>query len=73
MARSALDVRARHAARRRADDRRGHRRDQGPPARWPIHTADASLAVHYEADVLITDNGPLDLTEGMSELPDIVG
>ena len=43
------------------------------PRAWPIHTADASLAVHYEADVLITDNGPLDLTEGMSELPDIVG
>lgn len=43
------------------------------PRAWPIHTADASLAVHYEADVLISDNGPLDLTEGMSELPDIVG
>lgn len=41
--------------------------------RWPIHTADGSLAVHYEADVLITEDGPMDLTEGMQELPDIVG
>ncbi len=40
---------------------------------WPIYTADGSLAVHYEADVLITDDGPRDLTEGMQDLPDIVG
>jgi len=43
---------------------------------WPIFTADGSLAVHYEADVLITapgDDGPRNLTEGMNELPDIVG
>jgi methionyl aminopeptidase len=40
---------------------------------WPIFTADGSLAVHYEADVLITEDGPRDLTEGMQELPDIVG
>jgi len=40
---------------------------------WPIHTADGSVAVHYEADVLITDAGPRDLTEGMQSLPDIVG
>ena len=40
---------------------------------WPIYTADGSLSVHYEADVLITDDGPLDLTEGMDQLPDVVG
>jgi len=40
---------------------------------WPVYTADGSNAVHYEADVLITENGPRDLTEGMQDLPDIVG
>jgi methionyl aminopeptidase len=40
---------------------------------WPIYTADGSLSVHYEADVLITDDGPIDLTEGMDQLPDVVG
>ena len=46
---------------------RSERRD------WPIFTRDGSLSVHYEADVLITDDGPRDLTEGMQDLPDIVG
>jgi methionyl aminopeptidase len=41
--------------------------------RWPIFTADGSLSVHYEANVLITESGPRDLTEGMDQLPDIVG
>jgi len=40
---------------------------------WPIFTADGSLAVHYEADVLVTSDSPRDLTEGMQDLPDIVG
>ncbi|MEM7229023.1 MAG: type I methionyl aminopeptidase [Planctomycetota bacterium] len=40
---------------------------------WPIFTADGSLSVHYEADVLITPDGPRDLTTGMDQLPDIVG
>ncbi|MFO0828200.1 MAG: type I methionyl aminopeptidase [Phycisphaerales bacterium] len=40
---------------------------------WPIFTADRSLSVHYEADVLITAEGMRDLTAGMSDLPDIVG
>lgn len=40
---------------------------------WPIFTADGSLSVHYEADVLITPDGPRNLTEGMRELPDVVG
>ena len=41
--------------------------------RWPIFTADGSLSVHYEADILITEDGPCDLTEGLEELPDVVG
>jgi len=41
--------------------------------KWPVETADGSLAVHYEANILITKEGPCDLTEGMDELPDIVG
>lgn len=40
---------------------------------WPIYSADRSLAVHYEADVLVTDDGIRDLTAGLNELPDIVG
>jgi len=40
---------------------------------WPIFTEDGSLSVHYEADVLITEDGPRDLTEGMDDLPDVVG
>jgi methionyl aminopeptidase len=40
---------------------------------WPIYTADGSLSVHYEADILITEDGPVDLTEGMDRLPDVVG
>jgi methionyl aminopeptidase len=46
---------------------------QSRHGQWPIFTADGSLSVHYEADVLITDDGPRDLTEGMGTLPDIVG
>lgn len=40
---------------------------------WPIFTADGSLAVHYEHDVLITEEGPRVLTEGLDELPDALG
>lgn len=40
---------------------------------WPILTADRSMSVHYEHDVLITEEGPRVLTEGMDDLPDIVG
>lgn len=39
---------------------------------WPIWTADGSLSVHYEADVLITDQGPENLTEGLFELRDVI-
>jgi methionyl aminopeptidase len=40
---------------------------------WPIFSADHSISVHYEADVLISDEGPIDLTEGLQDLPNIVG
>ena len=40
---------------------------------WPIWTADGSLSVHYEADVLVTEKGPVNLTEGLFALPEIVG
>jgi methionyl aminopeptidase len=43
------------------------------PRKWPIYTADGSRAVHYEADVLITERGPRNLTEDMNRLPDVVG
>jgi methionyl aminopeptidase len=39
---------------------------------WPIWTGDGSLAVHYEADVLITAHGPRNLTEGLFERPDVI-
>lgn len=39
---------------------------------WPIHTADGSLSVHYEHDVLITEDGPEILTEGLEEIPDVI-
>ena len=41
--------------------------------RWPIFSADGSRSVHYEADVLIAEDGPIDLTEGLASLPEIVG
>jgi methionyl aminopeptidase len=40
---------------------------------WPIFTADGSISVHYEANILITEDGPEDLTEGLDMLPDIIG
>lgn len=43
------------------------------PGEWPIVTADGSMSVHYEADVLITEAGPRDLTEGLSSVPDVLG
>ena len=40
---------------------------------WPIYTEDDSLSVHYEADIHITEDGPVNLTEPLFELPEIVG
>ncbi|MCH2141229.1 MAG: type I methionyl aminopeptidase [Phycisphaerales bacterium] len=51
----------------------GHHNITSDPNAWPIRTADGSLAVHYEADVLITDDGPDVLTHQMFDLPSIVG
>ncbi|MFO0872957.1 MAG: type I methionyl aminopeptidase [Phycisphaerales bacterium] len=46
---------------------------RGERGRWPIFTADGSLSVHYEADVLITPDGPRNLTAALDELPEVVG
>lgn len=43
------------------------------PRKWPIRTADGSLAVHYEHDILVMPDGPRVLTEGLYDLPMIVG
>lgn len=43
------------------------------PRTWPIFTADGSLSVHYEADLMVTEDGVANLTQGMCGLPDVVG
>ncbi|MEM9064757.1 MAG: M24 family metallopeptidase [Planctomycetota bacterium] len=44
-----------------------------PNGPWPIHSRDGSLAVHHEHDVLITESGPRVMTEGLDDLPDVLG
>jgi methionyl aminopeptidase len=39
---------------------------------WPIYTADGSLSVHYEHDVLVTETGHRVLTEGLDDINDII-
>ncbi len=39
---------------------------------WPIFTADGSASVHYEHDVLITEEGPRLLTEGLEDIRDVI-
>jgi methionyl aminopeptidase len=39
---------------------------------WPIFIADGSQCVHYEHDVLVTDDGPRVLTEGLDEIEDVI-
>lgn len=39
---------------------------------WPEHTADGSLAVHFEHDVLIKESGPRVLTEGLEEIEMVI-
>jgi len=39
---------------------------------WPIFTADGSLSVHYEHDVLITPDGPRVLTSGLEQIDDVI-
>jgi methionyl aminopeptidase len=43
------------------------------PRQWPIRTADGSLSVHYEANVIVTAEGCRNLTQGMRDLPEVVG
>lgn len=42
------------------------------PGGWPMYTADGSIAVHYEHDVMITPHGPVVLTAGLEELETII-
>ncbi len=39
---------------------------------WPVFTDDASMSVHHEHDVLMTEDGPRVLTAGLEELPDVI-
>jgi methionyl aminopeptidase len=39
---------------------------------WPVRTADGSMCVHYEHDVLVTESGPRVLTAGLEDLPDVI-
>lgn len=39
---------------------------------WPVFTADGSMSVHYEHDVLVTESGPRILTEGLDDLNDVI-
>ena len=39
---------------------------------WPIFSADGSMTVHYEHDVLITPDGSRVLSEGLEELEDVI-
>jgi methionyl aminopeptidase len=43
------------------------------PGAWPIRTRDGSNSAHYEADLLIGDDGVEVLTADMFKLPDVVG
>jgi methionyl aminopeptidase len=39
---------------------------------WPMYTADGSMSVHYEHDVLVTHDGPRVLTEGLDEIEAVI-
>lgn len=39
---------------------------------WPVYTADGSLSVHYEHDVLVTEDGPRVLTHGLEDVRDVI-
>jgi methionine aminopeptidase len=38
-----------------------------------VWTADGSLSVHYEADIMVTQDGCENFTAALDELPDVVG
>jgi methionyl aminopeptidase len=40
--------------------------------KWPIFTADGSMSVHHEHDVLITESGTRILSEGLDEIDDVI-
>ena len=42
------------------------------PRAWPIYSADGSMTVHYEHDVLVTEDGHRLLSEGLDELDDVI-
>ena len=48
-----------------ADITQGHKQ-------WPIYTADHSMSVHYEHDVLVTSEGPRILTDGLQHVTDVI-
>ena len=39
---------------------------------WPVYSADNSMSVHYEHDVLITENGPRVLTAELEKRDDVI-
>lgn len=39
---------------------------------WPVFIADGSLSVHYEHDILITEDEPRILTEGLEGVRDVI-
>ena len=39
---------------------------------WPIYSADGSMTVHHEHDVLITEEGPRILTAGLEQVEDVI-
>lgn len=51
----------------------GTHRVKQADAQWPVYSADGSMTVHYEHDVLITDDQPRVLTAGLEDLPDVIG
>jgi methionyl aminopeptidase len=50
----------------------GTHETRNPARTWPIFSADGSLTVHHEHDVLITEKGPRVLTEGLDEINDVI-
>ena len=39
---------------------------------WPIESEDGSMTVHYESDVVVGEDGPIDLTAGLWEIDDVI-
>ena len=42
------------------------------PGGWPIYSADGSMTVHHEHDVLFTEDGPEVLTQALENLTDVI-